>query len=144
MSSSLTPLERENIKLIGFCTVFALILHDDLISYGLLCKIDFIGWLICAIGYGVTVYGKLQPICGALNHPEGRLHWLLRTTVSLFVCLVLNSDFDVFIQFLLFLVAEVFLFVRLFVIHEEKGGREIFVDIPEFNFLSPLLVTSKI
>ena len=144
MSSSRTPLERENIKLIGFCTLFAVILHDHLFSYRSLCKIDFIGWLICAIGYAVNVYGKLQPVCGSLNHPDGPLHWLLRATVSLFVCLVLNSGFDVFIQFLLFLVAEVVLFVRLFVIHEEKGGREIFVDFPEFKCLSPWLVTNKI
>lgn len=128
--SFLNSVERENLKLIGFCVFFQLILHADLVPYEVLYSIDYYGWFFTSIGYAVNLNSKLTlPPYGVLHHPEGPLHWLLRVTVSLFICLVLNSDFDVFVQFLLFLFAEFCLFVKVTVVHHDHGGREILVDI---------------
>jgi len=128
--SCLSPIERENLKLIGFFTFFACLLHTNLVPYDILYSLDYYGWLFCAIGYAVNLNSKLTlPLYGVLHHPEGPLHWLLRLTVALFICLVMNSDFGPFSQFLLFLFGEICLFVKVTVNHRENGGREIVVDI---------------
>jgi hypothetical protein len=128
--SFFNPVERENLKLIGFCVFFQFILHADLIAYESLFSLNYYGWIFSLIGYVMNLFSKFRlPVYGVIHQSGGPLHWLLRTTVSLFICLVLNSEFDPFVQFLLFLFAELCLFVKVTVVHHDHGGREILVDI---------------
>lgn len=120
----------ENLKVMGLCIFFACILQKNPALYDVLSSLDFYGWLLCAIGYGVNVHSKVtRPIYGVLHHPEGPLHWLLRATVSLFFPLMLYSDFHVFSQFFCLLLAVFCLSVTVTVKHHDHGGREVIVDI---------------
>lgn len=120
----------ENLKVIGLFIFFDCILLTNPALYDVLYSLDFYGWILCAIGYGVNVHSKVtQPIYGILHHPEGPLHWLLRATVSIFFALIINSDFDVAWQVVCLLFAVFCLFVTVTVKHHDHGGREVMVDI---------------